>query len=359
MQPDGPEGPSDGAARRSTHLLPEGALLPIQCPLCGAEGTRPLPVPTPHAGGEPHLDAYYCDLCAEEEQKRTTRKIAVLGAAGLLTLASVTALALSLGSRGLGWQVALGALVGLSLPEILIRTGLWPPSRLPLEFGTRQEAQGSAPTGHLLYVEGRKFRAALTAGGAPPCDIEAPPQKKEPRGVLLLSFGGLALAWLVLIHSLGGATVRVVLGGTETSTLLIDNRHSGEVQPANAEDPRAGRFAHVLGGRRHLQLQSEKGEILADQSVTVWPGRTYIVGHLPKGQCLFWEKRTYGPEKSGTFLFPLSGSGPIWELKERVDSWFLPLGEGSADSPTATDEWETSGGERRAVRLLPCLSPGR
>jgi hypothetical protein len=110
----------------------------------------------------------------------------------------------------------------------------------------------------------------------------------------------------------------------------------------------------VLGGRRRLEIISESGALLGGATMTIWPGRTYIVGQLPEDQCLFWEQRTYGTGAERSLVFPLGGDGPVWELKDQVDSWFVPLESPGTKPDVESDPWETRGGIRRAVRLLPC-----
>ena len=93
---------------------------------------------------------------------------------------------------------------------------------------------------------------------------------------------------------------------------------------------------------------------MGEATRTLWPGRTYIVGQIPPGQCLFWERREYGKEARASILFPIGGQGPVWELREQVDSWFVPLGGSTTEQLAEIEDWQTRGGLRRAIRLLPC-----
>lgn len=340
--------PEENAAEpRAVFRLAPSQLLPAICPACGAPGTRPHTLKV--SGGDSpqvELDAYYCDLCADERDTRTTRHVAWLGAFSLLVLGATTAAALALGTRSLALQVAVPLVLGGLVPALLLRSGLVPRVIESVELGT--DAGGL-----LLHVSSKNFRRALSEHGLPyaPGVFEPRvPLRRRPPVVLAL----VGCAWLATLHSLGGAEVRVFVSGREKAVLLVDTRHFGQVAPTNAEDPRAGESVRVLGGRRHLELISESGVPLGGATITLWPGRTYIVGQIPPDQCLFWERREYGSASDKSLLYPLAGDGPVWELREQVDSWFIPLESTGTDQEDEAAKWETRGGIRRAVRLLPC-----
>ncbi len=306
----------------------------------------------PTNGPDPGLDAHYCDICADDQSATQTKYLAWFAATGLVVLGVTTAMALSLGKRDLPFQIAVVVVTGAVLPLALKIARLWRPIAPPILVESRDGAG-------TLVAKTEVFAKALRAHGFEELPEASPQASPFPRRhKTTLSLIGIGLLWLFLIQSLGGANVRVFVSGKEKAFLLVDTRHTGKVAPTNAEDPRAGQALRILGGRRSLRLISESGEELAQATRTIWPGRTYIVGQLPQGECLFWERRKYGKEGSRSLLFPLPGEGPVWELRDSVDSWFIPLDEGRAQSnPSDTDDWETSGGVRRAIRLLPCRAP--
>lgn len=355
--------PEPGGPELSVHALGEARLLPAVCPVCGAPGSRAQRVPLIGRQSAEELDAMYCDLCADHEQSKTTRRVALLSAMGLLLLSFVVAITLGFGSRAVAVQGLSTVLAAFVMTELLFRTPLWPRTATPLGLILEEGAENDGRL-RLLVCRSRRFRRVLLDSGYPIVEGRgisggAISSAHEVQNRVRLSVAGLGLGALFLIHSLGGATVRVVQSGQESAVLLVDSRHTGAVQPTNAEDPRAGRFVHVLGGRRTLQLVSATGKVLVDQTVTVWPGRTYIVGHLPPDLCLHWEKRTYRAETEDSIVLPVRGEGPVWELTDRVDSWFVPLGPRQAGSEPDAPPLEISGGTRRAVRLLPCRAPKR
>jgi hypothetical protein len=347
--------------------LPEEKLLPAICPDCGAPGTRPRRVhrvaaPSPHGyKGRPSLDAFYCDLCADERSSSKTRELALFAACGLLAVSAVTAAALGWGSRALVLQIAFTSAAS-TLPALALSwLGAWPERKENVCIEERGETT-------VISCRTRQFRRALLEHGFIAEAISESPsvQPSEdsfhlgslgpfPRRALTL--GALGFTWLALLHSLGGSTVRVLVSGHQQAVLLIDGRHGGLVDPTNDEDPQAGLSTRILGGRRTLKLYAKTGESLGEQTATLWPGRTYIVAHLAPGQCLFWEQRKYGERSRPSVFSPLPGLGPVWELRHHVDSWFLPLQAPGSKEPQSEDDWQSSGGVRRAIRLRPCRSP--
>lgn len=343
------------ASLHYTFELPPEKLLPAVCPDCGAPGTRPHRVQNLSAVSAPgdetpaSRDAFYCDLCADEKNSAKTRSIALFAACGLITLSVGTATALAWGSRALALQVALtgGA---AALPALgLTWRGFWP---IRNENVWMEETAESTS----LVCRTRAFRRALIEHGF--VEHSTAPGSRNfsvgqlPRRALALCL--LGFMWLGLLHSLGATTVRVLVSGNERAVLLVDGRHTGLIEPTNDEDPQGGILARVLGGRRTLALYSSAGEMLGQQTATLWPGRTYIIAHLAPGDCLFWEKRAYGERSRPSNFSPLGGVGPVWELEEHVDSWFIPLQTPGQATPESEDDWRSSGGIRRAIRLLPC-----
>jgi hypothetical protein len=352
----------NSAESAAVFRLTPAALLPAVCPACGAPGTRPHTLKvSEHGSPEAELDAYYCDLCADEQNARTTRSLAWVGALCLLVLGGTTAAALALGTRALALQLSVPLVLGGLLPALVLRSAPIFRFKEPIELSSDKE-------GLLLSVRSKTYRRVLLEHGLHEANLREENLNEAGRAAgrhtpLLhrppFFIGLIGLVWLVVLHSLGGAEVRVFVSGREKAVLLVDTRHFGKVAPTNAEDPRAGESVRVLGGRRHLELISESGALLGGSTITLWPGRTYIVGQVPPGKCFFWERREYGNGSGQSLLYPVSGDGPIWELREQVDSWFIPLDSSASDAEAETVQWETRGGIRRAIRLLPCRAHPR
>lgn len=364
----------------SLHTLDPATLLPPICPLCGAPGLHPLPIrKTDEKNPLPFLEAHYCDLCAESIEDNTTRRLASTLAAGIAAVAFATALTFYFGLRYPLIQWFLVALVAGALPLLSEKWGIWRPAPQAVE----ELGDGKHPRGErTLRVQHEAFACALSEAGMPGRHAELPErdtlsrkfQQKWPIGLVLT----LGLLWWGLLHFFGVAQVRVIYGGERSATLLIDDRHSGELRATYSEDPEAGRILQVLGGRRKFALISSQGALLAEEMRILWPGGAYIVAVLPTGMCLFSETMSYGQAGAENLFVPLPGPGPIWEVEGRVDSWFEPLAPAKsevgssigseADSmhqaaaapraaavPAAEEvEHSLSGGSRRAIRLLPC-----
>lgn len=328
------------------HGLSSTQLLPALCPLCSALGVKARPFRLTR-GEPPSLTAHYCEACDDKLNRDTTRLIALVLALCLLTLSISTAEALYFGARAIILQLlgavaialGLGYGAGRLFPELFSRSrslGLWETKR---EEGLITLACPSSAYSEVLKDHGIRF-LRLTQ--------EQPPTLL-PR--VCLSLSGLNLLWLGGLHALGGAQVRVLPDEKQSVYLLIDSRKSEELRPRSSEEPGLGKSVRVLGGLRRIGLVSDSGQVLAEETLTVWPGSTYIVGQPPPGQCLFWEVRRYGDEP-GQFLLPLPEPGPVWHLEHQVDSWFTPLAE-PKDAGELPD-LQGSGGVRRAVRLLNC-----
>jgi hypothetical protein len=203
----------------------------------------------------------------------------------------------------------------------------------------------------LVLTRTKKFSAALTNAAiaqAPAFERHWTRSDPPSRFAWWLALG--SLVWLTTIHHFGVAQVRVLVGGEESATLLVDSRKLFDVAAANSEDPRSGRLFSLLGGRRRLQLVRADGREVFDVASNIWPGETYLVGDLPDGKCLFLEERSYGAAGPHNTFVPLGSTGPVFQLKADIDSWFVPLGAPLDDEPALV----TSGGIRRALRLLPC-----
>jgi hypothetical protein len=344
--------PTGGLA---VHLLSMERLLPPRCPLCAAPGVVGHSIGLSGANLEEHerpsVEVHYCDICAEGRSRALTREISLKAAAIVVVLASATSLSLLFGTRLVLHQVLAMFLLTCAL-LLLQRSRLWSTPRQGIWLLPRGSAD---PPGTLRVLsEVPKFAACLSQQGLLPAPFESGEAKRIParRELLFPSVVGLlGLIWLLLVQTLGVAQVRILVGGDESATLLVDSRKVAVVKRANSEDPRAGGIVKVMGGQRAIELITRGGRPVAQAKVTIWPGRTYIVGYLPTDHCLFWEELNYGDKGRRHRLNRLRGSGPIWELDRAVDSWFMPLAaEGDEEENTPS----TSGGTRQAIRLLPC-----
>jgi hypothetical protein len=312
-------------------------LLPAVCPACLAPGVRALEVPS-SGGAESVRTAYYCERCAELLDRRATLIVARLGAAALLGIGTATSLALALGGVRLGLQIVLTLLASL-LPLVVRALTLRAPVG-PALF------HADGPASQSVWIaERRDFLDLLEAQTTRmPGPLVRPGFARELAPVLA------ALLWLSALHWLGRADLRVIQSGTSEAVVLIDERRRSTIAPAHGEHPHAARAVSTLAGRRRLGIVSERGEPLVDVVATLWPGRHYVLGHLPLGQCLFLERQEYGKTGAAHDLAQVRGQGPLWELPVTVDLWFSPLSE----RPSSRPSLDTSGGVRTAVRLLPC-----
>lgn len=268
----------------------------------------------------------------------------------VLSLALATALSLALGTYLLLFQIAI-LLAFLAACLLFQKSPLW----ISPKQGVWLVSTGSSGAPDSLWIasQNHKFSRNLSEHGLEsspigPSIFRGPPSEGRSFSLGLVAA---AIVWLILIQLLGVAQFRVLVGGGESASLLIDSRMVAVVEAANSEDPRSGRALSVLGGRRHIQLITAAGQTVAEGEMTIWPGRTYIVGYLPADRCLFWEEQGYGEVGPLHTLVPEESSGPIWEFNRRIDSWFIPL---SGEEGEGTLGLATSGGLRTALRLLPC-----
>ncbi len=314
-------------------VLPEGALLPTQCPSCLEPGVRPREVPSfgKRAGTAP-FEAHYCEACAAHLDEAVTRKLGIGVAACLLGVLGASAAVLYLGTRALAAQLLLSVLAGAFIPVSASASGRTPDS-----------------TGSIGWLGGAHYVCAHPAyarlvSALPETTWGAPPRR----------FGWLvwppllAVVWCSTIQLLGRAELRVI-EAEQDLTLLVDHAVMGRVPASLDETPETGRRIALLAGRRHLALVERSGAIRSEAWVTVLPGHTYLFGSAPADRCFFWERRGYGreaPPDDQPRRERLAGAGPLWDLQETVDFWFVPL-------PSPGLRW-TSGGRLTALRLLPC-----
>jgi len=306
-------------------------LLPPLCPSCLSVGVRALSVP--HAAGGPGRTAYYCDRCADRLERASTLLAARLAACGLIGVGMATSTALLLGGSRLGLQIML-TFLGVVVP-------------LGLTFAW--EIPGARPA--LIELEGTAKKSVWLAlrkdyleqlGETSTTLARAPRRSLAPALIPLL----VAWCWLGALHFLGRAELRVIHASDAEALVLIDERRRAVTPPSRSEHPTMARSVSTLAGRRTLSVVTERGEPVVSVVRTLWPGRAYLLGTLPEGQCLFLERREYGSEGAAHELVPVPDTGPLWEFPDRIDLWFKPLRE-RPDLPT-------TGGVRTALRLLPC-----
>lgn len=309
-------------------------LLPPLCPRCSSTGTRALPIPTLGVSEESALVAYYCDRCADRLEREKTRHASRWASSALLGVGAATSSALALGGARLGLQITLtlsAALTPLLLARLVPNTDGPALYRLPSSSGPER-----------FLAERRDYARELD----PSLRSAAAPREAHfvQRQLLPVLVG---LTWLAGLHWLGRAELRVMHGdATSDAVVLIDHRRRQSIGPTRGEHPHAGRAVTTLAGRRTLSLVSDAGEPVAQVTATLWPGRDYLFGALPKDRCLFLESQEYGARGRAHDLALIPGSGPLWELPTNVDLWFSPLSQ--------RPEFATSGGVRTAIRLLPC-----
>jgi hypothetical protein len=288
--------------------------------------------------GESGTYAYYCERCAEALDRQATRLVARLTTAALLGIGTATSLALALGGARVGLQLVLTVLAAL-LPSA---------ARAVVQGATAGPALVHAPGqgGQSVWIAARQDFTDLLQTKVTP----VPQPLRRRRLAWELSPTLVALAWLAGLHWLGRADLHVIQSSDTEAVVLVDARRRGTILPTLVEHPHAAEPVSTLAGRRRLGLVTASGVELVDVVETLWPGRDYVLGSLPPGQCLFLERQEYGQEGAAHDLARVPGQGPLWELPVSVDLWFSPLSE----RPSSPHAMPTTGGVRTAVRLLPC-----
>jgi hypothetical protein len=311
-----------------------GQLLPPLCPACLALGVRPLDVPGFFPGSESGVTAYYCERCADRLEQRATFVWARLASQAVLGIGAATSSALVLGGARVPLQVLL-TIMASALPLGVAAFGGATPTVPALVHVSRE-----GETGQWL-AQRRDFLERL---GATPISEHAPAPRRALRRALLPVL--VSVVWLLGLHWLGRAELRVIQSGDVDAVVLIDHRRRRVVPPTRLEHAHAAYAVTTLAGRRTLGVIGEEGRPILEVTRTLWPGRDYVLGTLPAGYCLFIERQEYGEAGTAREVAPVPGDGPLWELPVNVDLWFTELPE--------RPSLPTSGGIRTAIRLLPC-----
>lgn len=347
MSPEVSEPASDATRESSPQAeqwwsvrLSHEIVLPSLCPGCLAPGVRPLPVaacPGHALENTPSPTAHYCELCADGLSAQDTARLAWSLALLLVALSAVTAVTLALGSLSLPLQFGAVLTVGggLTLVLWLLDQRALPPLLV--------DGRGTPPR---LLCRRRDYLRLL--GESPSAARAAPPRGLRARALLPILA---ACAFWGILHLWGSAQVVVLLGSQESAVLTIDDRLRLRFAGSREERPGQGPSVRTLGGRRHVGLHAASGEELISEFVTFWPRKTYLVGLPPEGYCFFVETQEYGEVGSAHYLQPLRPQGAVWEVPVTIDRWFA--------APEPRPDLETTGGTRRALRLLPCESPSR
>lgn len=328
--------------------LSSDQLLPAVCPSCLAPGVRGVRAPWLDGGSwsgsalgrsAPRaLEALYCEICAAAIERRRTQALGALLSGIVLSATLTLASVLASGALGTLGTLLSGTLVG-ALPLLLVRGHhllLGPAHALYIA------RVGDAGALELVLTE-RRYAALI--GERRNHDGHAPRQRK----LVLLLPGVVGAALLGLAELSLGATVRTIAPGTKHHTLLVDGRKLREVEPVRREFAGAGNPTRIMAGRRRFTLISARGEVLLDETRAVWPKDTFLLGEPPAGMCLYVETRLYGESGPGHTLVPWSRGSSAEPTPVAIDQWFSPLEGESALG--------TSGGTRRALRLLDCAPP--
>ncbi len=351
--------------------LPVQQLLPALCPVCGAPGVVPRAVPRGLAGflapvvGE-ETTAHYCDSCDARLNRRATISYGILAALLIVQLSGATALPLALGTQYLAIQLLLTMGSGILLGTLWLAIG--PPTSR--HFGVAETAR-DAQHRELSVNAAGLAQSLLQVRGAVLRTEPAPRNHWSQRlwsenflsphhalGVLPLLLG---ILWVGGLQMWGDARARVLHAGDSELIVLVDGRRVATVESTHFEDPAAGRFVRLLGGRRQFTLLHKDGTPLSQMVVTIWPGRDYVVGSLPSNHCLYVETRQYGAVGQGHDWQLVRDTAPIWELPGPIDSWFQPLPSTGGPSPSPGTPGKpqqpalfATGGTRTALRLLSC-----
>src|SRR5690606_7012901 len=180
----------------------------------------------------------------------------------LVGIGVATTSALTLGGSRLGLQLCLTLLAAL-VPLLL--AGAFQTPTQPALYQT------PATSGLQRWIA--RERGFLEALGVSPLAATPPgsPRFWQRELAPLL----VALAWLGGLHWLGRRELRVIHAGDSDAIVLLDRRRQRSIGPTRTEHPHAARAIGTLAGRRVLGLVSERGEVLAEITATLFPGRDY------------------------------------------------------------------------------------
>lgn len=322
---------------RIVSLSAPHAITPASCACCLAAptssrledlGTRSLIVP-------------YCGECLRHASARTTRNLAVTVAS--LLVAGTLAFALPIVSGAIPLVVDVAIVILLSLAPLLLRLGVRAkprPNHSSRERAAWWVREGELActnvrwAGELAKGNGAELRAATLAG---------------PRLPYWLALGPV---WALVMATLGWylhhPVVRILDLNETRIVVTVDGRVLASVEPTSSESALAGVEVRIPAGEHELVARSSDGVEVHRARVRIQSGRRHL--YAPGGirHCFWLEETRYGRLGNQPFAVdPLTGAERFWVLPRRVDTWFAP-------NPEPTADRQSSGGVLTALRQAPC-----
>lgn len=335
----------EAASGRAVLLAATGCVVPDVCACCGdsAPSSR---LEVSHRDGQ-SLIVPYCTRCLRHASAGTTRSLAAVVASCLLASTVALALPLAWPSSSLLAHVAvtlLAATIPLVVRWAVARRAV--PGHSSAERAVWWQADGA------LVCTSPKWAESL-ARGAESAEVR-PMVAREPRfaawaaaGPILALVAG-PTGWYVH-HPL----VRVLNLTENRVTVLLDGRAVVDVDPTSSESPAAGVEVRLPTGPHRLSARGPDGELVAEVHATLRSGARHLYAPGSDAYCFWLEETHYGRAGSEPARIDrLEGSGHVWVLPRRIDTWFSP------NPPPGAADARSSGGVLVALRQSRCdLAP--
>lgn len=327
----------DPGTGRIVSLSAAGAVTPASCACC-------LAPPTSSRREDRAADSLiipYCGECLRHASARTTRNLAVVVASLLCAGTLSFALPILNGALPLALDVAL--VVILAFAPVLLRLTLRPRPRP--NHSSRERAAWWTAEGELVCTNARWAGELSRANSAElrPAAVSGPPFPfwlgLGPASALVMA----TLGWY-LHHPV----VRVLDLNETRVVLTVDGRPVTSVEPTSSESPSAGVEVRIPAGEHELAAIGSDGNELHHARVRIQSGRRHLYAPAGVRHCFWLEETRYGRLGSELgAIDPLTGAERFWVLPRRVDTWFAP-------NPEATADRQSSGGVLIALRQAPC-----
>jgi len=142
------------------------------------------------------------------------------------------------------------------------------------------------------------------------------------------AFGGLVIAGLLTpwLYDSFHPVLRLVNLTESVLTISVDEHFLANVEPTQAENPRAGIFTNLAAGHHVLSARRADGLVVQRVTADVLAGQTHLFAPArPKGACFWVERSAVGRNSEGRSTREvLEGESGFWVLPTEIDVWFGP-----------------------------------
>lgn len=327
---------------RIVSLSATAAVTPASCACCLASPTSSRK----EAVGEQSLIVPYCGECLRHASARTTRNLAVVVPS--LLVAGTLSFALPIASGALPLVLAVALIVLLSAAPVVLRLGVRLKPRP--HHSARERAAWWIREGELACTSTR-WAGELARGNS--AELRAARLSGPPFPFWLALGPVSALVMAPLGWYLHHPVVRILDLNETRIVVTVDGRPLASVEPTSSESALAGVEVRLPAGEHELVATSPDGAEVHRARVRIQSGRRHLYAPAGTRHCFWLEETRYGRLGSELgAIDPLTGRERFWVLPRRVDTWFAP-------NPEPTADRQSSGGVLVALRQAPCSEAPR